>query len=409
MRTRWFLFLCFVGVLFSIGPHPAHAVLPPDVIISVGTQAAGFFSFFAVLFGMVIGVLGVSFRVCGQFMRQYSVHFAFVVLVVGLIGFQALYLTDMNRLHDSYQARISALQDRMTGASKEGAPTASGTADGECPGCAFYNDRIVLYVPGATAQVVSLDLNRRRDPNGWFTHYSFLDGYVAGETIDAYGADKSRASTVLINDFLREYERATAADASVRDRYTGTVELGSASLVFTIGPVAGDFLTRNLPEYTQFQSVGSTTVQLNGESVPAYYFVENVFSNDYTKRIFFPGYDDVIAETYQFLLWDDRGSFYLIDDTAVVSGPDAYQSHTWVVHKDGRDGSTKKAFQADVSTLDEGQWMVSLPEIHNATIALERDVVYQDENGRERILVSGTITDSDGERTISGILHYIAE
>lgn len=399
--------ILYTGGIFSVGPYPAHAVLPPDVIMSVGTQAAGFLSFFAVLFGLVVGMLGVLFHVCGQYVKRYSVYLAFATLALALVGFQVLYVMDIRQAHDLYQERITALrqgQAQQLSDHPSPEPIEGGV---ECENCEFYSDSIHLYIPGERAQVISLDLNRRRDQGDQFTHYYFLDGYVLGSPLDSYTSFKSEVATVKTNDFLREYAKVASQDTSVRDQFIGVIDLGAAPLSFAVGPTTGDFLTRNVPEYTQFQSVGTATIDLGEQKVLAYYLVETALSNDYTKRIFFAGYDTITAETHQFILWDDRGSFYLIDDTDVVSGPDAYQSHTWLLHKDGQSGLTKKSFRADVVTKEDGTWVVSVPDFSRGIITVEQDVLYKAEDGRTRMLVSGTISDSDGTRSISGVLHHL--
>jgi hypothetical protein len=390
------LVVVLTGLQLLVLPEIAYAVLPPDLVVSVGSQIAGFFSLLVAVLVSVFASIGVLYIGWYERFKKYSVYIAFGLLSVVLLLSNGLYLWHINQMPVQEIPRYPAL------------PVATTTDD--CISCAFYSESITLYVPdSANPLVAELDLNRRQEPDGQFTHYYFLNGVVDETTIDEYTQFSTHWYTLQSNSYLTNIKRTEAIDASVRDIYSGSIELPTGALVtFITEAVQGDFITRNKPEYTQFQSVVKAEVNLNGVAKTAYALVENLQSNNYRKRVFFTGMDSLQALTHQFVLWDEAGNFYMIDDSVVFSDTPAYPTHSWLLYKSATDNTTKKGFSTTITSESSGQWTALVPDFANGVIEVHATQEYKkDRDGRSRYVVFGTITDDTGTRSISGLLRLV--
>ena len=146
-------------------------------------------------------------------------------------------------------------------------------------------------------------------------------------------------------------------------------------LHFTITDIKGDFVTKNTPHYTRYQSTGIATIKFHGETFTANALVEGIHSIDFSESIFFDGSDLVDADTYQFVLWDEDDNFYMIDDSNVRSDTPKYPSHTWLLHKDKASGYTKKGFDSTITTTvlpdgTETNWKITTPDFNDGSINL---------------------------------------
>ena len=388
--------ILFVAVFQILSlPQTVEAVLPPDLVVSVGSQIAGFFSLLVAVVVSVFASLGVLYAGWFERFKHYSTYIAFGILVLALLASNAFYLWQLNQPSHVVAPEYPTFT------------TATTTQD--CTNCAFYSDSLTLYVPDSSNPlVIELDLNRRQELDGLFTHYYFLNGTV-GKNFDEYTQFSSNVYDLQPNDFLNSIQRIEAEDASVRDIYTGVVETQAGELItFESEAVDGDFITRNKPEYTQFQSATTFNVMVNGETKTAFGLVENLQSTDYRKRIFFPGMALLESLTHQFVLWDEAGAFYMIDDSKVFSNTPAYPAHSWLLYKSAVDGTTKKGFLTQITQLDESSWQVTVPDFQNGIITVSAVEEYKVEsNGRSRYVVSGTVVDERGTRTISGLLRIV--
>jgi len=389
--------VCLLGNLFFwTFPQSAQAVLPPDLIVSAGAQVAGVFSVLVAVFVSVCASVAVVSLAWYQWFKQWSVHIAFGILALALVVSNAvtLYLVHKNAQIDPPSPVVDAQPAGESG----------------CDTCQFYSDSITFFVPDAVSPtVVELDLNRKQEADGSYSHYYFLDGLSGENKLNLYTQFISPARTLLPHSFLTQIERIEPEDASVRAIYTGEVETrGGRRISFTTSELQGDFVTRNTPEYTQLQSPVTAQLRIDGKETTAYGLVESLHSVDYNKWIFFPEYYSVQAKTHQFVLWDEEGSFYMIDDSQVFSDTKAYPSHSWLLYKDASTGQTQKGFVTTITSEGEDQWQVTVPDFLQGNIRLRLVQTYQPkENGRTRHIVSGVVTDERGERQISGMLRIV--
>lgn len=382
-------------VLTFLLPHIAHAVLPPELVVSAGAQLAGIFSLLVAVFVSFATGLGVLYLAWYQWFKKWSVYIAFGVLLLLLIMSNVVFVWLLN---SSSQPIV------VPGDSQINEPGSS------CESCKFFNDNITLYMPDESNPIaVEIDVNRKQESDGAYSHYYFLDGTINNKTLDQYGQFKATNPAVQPYAFLQQFTRVEPTDASVRAVYSGALETTSGIRVeFTTSPLQGDFVTRNTPEYTQFQSVTKAEMVIDGVENTAYALVETIHSTDYEKRIFFPTLSLLDSLTHQFVLWDETGNFYLIDDSQVFSETAAYPSHSWLLYKEASNGNTKKGFDTSITQPVENRWQITVPDFHNGVITVDSVKVYElASNNRSRYVVSGVVVDDTGERSISGLLRVV--
>jgi len=380
-------------------PKVALAVLPPDLVVSAGAQVVGIFSLIlAIIVSLAVSV-GAFCIVGYQWVKKWSVYIAFGVLGLALVLSNAVFLWVLN----SETRTVDVPAEPMP-------PRTYQEPEQSCDTCVFYSDSLTMFVPDRQSPtVIEIDLNRRQEPNNSFSHYYFLDGVVNGQPLNQYTQFNTTGYNLQPSGYLDAVQKTLAADASVRDMYTGgiTTEAGR-TYTFSTTELSGDFVTRNTPEYTQFQSPATVTLVSDGVTQEGYVLTEMLHSTDFEKRIFFDGYEALDALTHQFILWDDRGNFYMIDDTAVFSDTPQYPSHSWLLYKNTGTGVTKKGFSTVVTSDESNAWQVTVPDFDQGVIDVSRVMQYKsDPTGRSRYVVAGTITDTTGERTISGVLKIV--
>lgn len=415
----FFRILLLLGALqVTLFPHTASAVLPPDLVMSVGSQAIGFFSLFVALAISAAAAFGTLFFWCTQWCKRNLVWVIITTLAVVLLA-AVLYLWSVQSVSKTQTSERSAEQAQQAPAPPSDSFAATTTIPAvitparekasACQTCAFYSDSVTLFAPDGTQPfVLEIDINRREELDSSFSHHYFLDGLINNTKIKNYTQSPSPDFLLQPYSFVSDIARVFADDMSARDVYVGTIETSAGTVSFETAPLQGDFLSRNRPEYTQFQSVTRADVTFNNKTVSAFALVENVLSNNYEERIYFPGYQNIEANTNQFILWDEADNFYMIDQSEVLSDTPEYPSHTWLLHKDMRSGKSQKSFTATIEEAGYQEWHVYAPAFDNATITLSLQNTYKPEqDGRARHVVTGVITDNAGTRSISGLLKAI--
>jgi len=391
----------FAGMLLL--PYQAQAVLPPELVVSAGAQMVGIFSLVAALVVSVVTSIGVVYLAWYQRFKKWSVYIAFGFLVLALFVSNVVYLVLL------YQTKSVPTQNQYP--EQEYLPPPAGSdAESACSTCAFYKDSITLFIPDAkNPTVVELDLNRRQEPDTTFSHYYFLNGVIDGETLDNYIQFKAANSDLNQSAFLPQISRTEPVDGSVRAKYSGELETGVVGRIeFTTDKLLADFTTRNTPDYTQFQSPTKAELTIAGEKKTAFALVESLHSNDYQKHIFFDGYNSLKSQTHQFVLWDEVGNFYMIDDSEVFSDTPAYPPHSWLLYKNAAQGTVKKGFVTSIFELSKDSWRIAVPDFNNGTIEVRSINEYKtNANGRSRYVVVGRVTDDEGIRDISGVLRIV--
>jgi len=420
--------VCVVGclVLVASTPQTAFAVLPPDILFSVGSQVAQFFSLVAVVVGGIVGSVALYIRTHVSFaqpsrLRTFLVSVVLVLcgIVIGVLLFEN---TRLSHLYDELIETLSYTTEPQVSENiqvREGY-LLSGTSslpwdEGNPVPHRYFGDSLFFYGrDGDTPIYLEVDLNRKQIPTGQFLHYYFGVGFFGGKPYATRDVFYSSSSAPEAQVFLGNFERFTFSDLSTRRAYGGSVMFGNTTIPFTLRNLEGDFVTRDTLAYTRLESIGDGVLTLDGRDVPLLGMQESVYSNDYTESIFFPEAQTLSTDTYQFVLFDEIGNFYLIDQSQVTPESPQYASHTWVLYKEKETGYTKKAFEAvltkDMRGEEEYGWTIRIPSLKSAHITLTSTHLLPlvDQPHRQRLLVEGRITDDQGERTIGGFLHRLS-
>lgn len=429
-------YLLILALAVGFIPYQVHALLPPDLVVSVGSQIVQFFSIGAVVVGGVFSSLAYWSRrwFCWSNKKVWKVISLIVFIVVCAIVL--VYVVELEKQNNNSLNQMEKLQSinagleerlgnsvsladyqRLVAELNKQSPDfrpdiflfATGTQSLDKQ---FHSDNIILYRGGGSSFALEIDFNRIEVSPGVYTHYTYLNGNINGEIISDYDSVFATTTTLQKNRYVTEISRVMADDLSPRDSYKVTVLVNGDPVSFEIKNLQGDFVTRNHPDYTQLQSEGTAEVIYKGEKFEAQALVENTYANNYTTKIFFPGYQEIDSTTHQFVLWDENENFYLIDISEVRSDTPEYPSHVWLLYKSASGETIKKSFSASVSSVSDKigrvSWSVSAPDFEGAMITVSPVVPFK-QSGEDRIRteVSGTIYDNNGSRSIGGILHLV--
>jgi len=401
-------FVFILIIIVGISPEYAYALLPPDLIFSVGSQLSQFFAFITLFVGGVVTSVLVVSRQWLSISKYNIWKLVGIVFGVVLLVTTVIYFLDKNKQEVIYQEYIKSLEvsnGLLWSQLNEG-------SDGEGVwNKNFFSDSITLYSDELEKPfVLEVDLNRMEKTAGFFSHYTFLDGSWDGVSGSNYDALYEAGSIPQPNKFMTKFIKSTSSDLLNRNSYEANIMFGGESLEFSIDSIDGDFVIRSEQAYTQYISVATASVRYRGKEFMTKALIEGAHSNDYSKYIFFEGRETVDASTHQFILWDESSSFYMIDNSEVYSDTPAYPAHNWLLYKNGKNNNLKKSFQSDISvqTDQDGNrsWVISMPDFDNAKVEVSLVSSFKNgEGSREKLMVSGEITDNNGTRRVSGILH----
>lgn len=380
--------LYFLISLFAL-PSTVFAVLPPDIIFSLGTQL------WQVVVGVGALVVG-SVTALFPFMRSatYRVPRQRVLLMV--IG-SAIVLSGL--AYFIYLIAIKIPVRNVPPPQPAMAVISAATSTHE-----FHSDRFVFsgqYANGAPI-LVDLIVNRKGLDDGSFVHYYLLNLIDKKIAKKIYSERTVAGHEVLSDLFFTQFARATSTDHSARDSYEMTFQQSGKTFHIRTGELSADFMTKNEPEYTAYVSVGTSTLLFGNESVALHVMHERVYSSDYRKTIFFDGSDTLPSETIQLVFWDELGNFYLVDHSLVKASSSAYSTHFWALMKDG-DGYVKRAYRGDaraIHTATSTHFLAAVPDFQQATFSLDLKQPFSEE--QEKGLVSGAVEDALGLRMLSG-------
>ena len=271
----------------------------------------------------------------------------------------------------------------------------------------FFSEDIVIQGKDDQNQsfFLKLSLNRKQLQKDQFGHYYFANliyGDLNKSSEDSFNATKA---DIPASKFFISYQNQRAIDLSTRQGFDFLLDIDHHQIKVKIENLLGDFLLRDKPEYTKYGSVGDAKIEIGGKSFRAKTFVSTMYSTDYSKYVFFNGYDDMHALTDYLVFWDEAGSFYLVDHTVTEQDNPDYPPHTWVLYKDGVGGWMKKAFEVKIDFKTENSlpqsWLVKIPDL-DAAINLHLDQFF--EGSFSEGIGSGTVKKSNGTFKIAGFL-----
>ncbi len=271
----------------------------------------------------------------------------------------------------------------------------------------FFSEDIVIQGKDDQNQLffLKLSMNRKQQQKDQFRHYYFANliyGNLNKSSDDYFNA---KMADIPASKFFISYKNQRAIDLSTRQGFDFLLDVDHHQMKVEIENLSGDFLIRDKPQYTKYGSVGNAKIEIGGKNFRAKAFVSTIYSTDYSKYIFFDGYEDVHALTDYLIFWDEAGSFYLVDHTVTQQNNPAYPPHTLVLYKDGPGNWTKKAFEVEIDFKAElylpQSWSVKIPDL-DAAINLHFDQFF--EGSSSEGIGSGTIIKPNGTFKIEGFL-----
>ncbi|MEZ4195662.1 MAG: hypothetical protein R3B53_04740 [Candidatus Paceibacterota bacterium] len=346
------VYLIILLILITL-PKPAMAVLPPDLIVSVGAQVGQFFAFISLFFVGMFGGLVYLVRNKLTTLAPYSKYIwptlAFLLgLLISSVYHNAQIDNDRNYLNylEILDNRIDkVIRNQLSEyQSIEAVATTSQEAWSDMTDQKlFRSDTILLFGEVENDPFyLEIDMNRKQTANGDYLHYYFIEGTVSGQEVSGYQSSQSSSSIPQVGAYIKQMDKLRFSDLSTREEYLGTVTVEDVEVSFKVTDLIGDFITKNTPDYTRYQSVGQAVVAYGEKEYVVQAMVEGIHSNDFSESIFFNGSTQIKADTYQFALWDEANNFYLIDQSEVYTNSPKYKSHTWLLMKSHETGLTKK-------------------------------------------------------------------
>ncbi len=381
-RTLFQTLVMFISLVTY--PHTAFAVLPPDILFSVGA------SLWQILAMVGVFVTGAAMSVLPFLKGVFTGdrNWRVISLCVGLTLLAGTGLL-------AFLSRPNATPTPQ--------PSVS-TGTSASLGYRFFADRFVIHGTrkDGTPLLVDLVINRKEATPGVFAHY-YMAQIIDGEATAKDYFTRDAASHEVLPDllFTRFVRHATSSEPSREWQGFSFYMLGKQYAVSS-GPMDGDFVVRNVPEYSEYSSAGSGIVSEEGEQVPVSIYHERVYSTDYRPLIFFEGSVTLRSETVQLVLWDALGNFYLIDRSLVPEPSPVYASHFWALYKDTM-GYVKKGFVGEASMQRDGEtvkFFSTVPAFADAQVGVTLKTKFKDDF--DKGYVEGQIADSAGVRKISG-------
>lgn len=239
----------------------------------------------------------------------------------------------------------------------------------------FFNNEFMIYGKDmhGVPFFLKLNLNRKQQDEKNYVHYYFSNFLYGNINKSDYFDFYSDSPDITAQNIFSSYDYQKNQDLSSREKYDFLVTLPvdnglmkNIAINVAIDELEGDFLIKNSPAYTKHMSIGKAKIVIDdNNSFFADVVVSSIYSDDYSKYIFFQGYDDIHPTTDLLILWDENGSFYLVDHTLTKEQNLFYPPHTWVLYKNSK-GFMKKAFEADIDFKEAGgalQWLIRLDDL----------------------------------------------
>jgi hypothetical protein len=258
-------------------------------------------------------------------------------------------------------AIIGILLYSLSGIPEETAPKLPAVSPGTTPEMNAL--RIVLISKNTEEPIaLELDMNVREQKDG-YQYYHYGEFVIGTRAYREYTSGIDTTLELKPHGFIHDLSTTRTEDLSARYSLHVRATIEGQELQADITNLNGDFLVKNTPLYFKEISIGTATLSVNGSPVEAYAFVSPMYSHDYTKQVYFEGFNDVRGMARQFVVFDTLGNAYVVDRSDVLNPVPAYTSHQWVLYKKNT-GATHKGFTATVTPQNspESSWEVHAPE-----------------------------------------------
>lgn len=385
---RKFITFFLISILYF--PLSTQAVLPPDVIFSIGTQASNLIT------NIGIVLLG-GFMALTPFLREFLEKIRTkkgILSIIGLVIFVTAGIFLSHGVFNQKEEPIVQQPGTNTG-------TSTNSADYR-----FYSDRFVIAKKDSEGKpfLVDLIINRKENSDGQFIHY-YLGNIISDNQNGKFYKERvSNIESVLPDLFFTQFERKEPLDHSSRETYAFTFMLLGKTYSVKTDELIADFITKNEPEYTQYASAGTAQITVEGEMFSAPILHQKVYSEDYRPTIFFDDQNKIRSKTIQLILWNDKGDFFLVDKSEVMDTSPAYTSHFWALMKD-TNGYSKKAFEGSVWKETKNRlttFSATVPDFKN--IELRTVLTHQFDPGQEKGWVESVL--GKGTSSVYGLDYF---
>ncbi len=255
----------------------------------------------------------------------------------------------------------------------------------------------------ANGDAVALEMsaNRQEKSEGGFIHYYFADIADGDRVAHDYRTRLSPDDRIIGDLVFTSFSRTVAEDHSSRERFTFSFSGNDTRYSIQTGELQGDFITKNEPEYTMYASVAPATLTAGDEQIEGHFMFQRLYSSDDRPTIFFDGFDSLRSTAMQIVVWDESGSFYLVDKSDVETFSPSYSSHFWALTKNM--SGSRKAFEGTFERRGKS-FTGSIPSLGIEEISLSLRTAFTTENVGG--YVSGEVTDAAGTRFVHGIVSY---
>lgn len=272
----------------------------------------------------------------------------------------------------------------------------------------FYYSRITIVGKDKDGKDFSIMMNipRKQKSKDVYEHYYSAYFTYGTETKLEWTNEDQKTSEVVDTKFLTNFTNIENVDSSTREEIEFDLRMGTHSMHVRITDVNGDFLVKNKDYYTRYVSNASASIQLDGQDIQANAVVDKIFSNDFSKAIYFEGRDTIDGHSYHLAFWDTDKVFYLVDYTDVKESDLPYKSHRWILKKD--EDMLQKAFDAEIVPVmvnDKPKSLsITIPDMENAKA--EVSFSQTADATEERGIIKGTIKINGITKDIYGYLDY---
>ncbi len=265
----------------------------------------------------------------------------------------------------------------------------------------YQKDRLIVHfsTPEQEHNILLVELTRYSVFPYVYQHQytaKFINEKVGTEENQQF---KSLSSAVAGKDFLTSFSNSNQYNLLDED-YTLEVDIDGNQYAIDLQNLTGDFLINNSLERFTYLNLGTTTITINNRAYDASYSLNKTASTDITKTTL---QDDVSGSGNSIFFTDDQGGVYTIDMTQVDTGAGEYDSHNWLVYKNGHT-LQKAANVADLTLENETTQNPSLDVVlfNNARITFT-ELAHLKKRDKTYSLLSGEITDDVGTRQLGGL------
>ncbi len=365
----------FLVLLFFIYPFKAGAVLPPDIIFSIGS------SIYQIFAGLSIFLLGILSSFV-PFLKNMFIKFKYLKPGFFIYASFIIFIVVFSFLF--YDLGLNT-QNQTTLNSRY-----------------FYYDKFIL-AGNLEEKPFLLDLRIiRREQNNEFLHYYSVDVIHNNEIFKLNKEKTSNNPNIITNLLFEDFMHIKNSDNSSRDKYAFSFLNQDQKFEVMTEELISDFVVKNRPEYNSYISVGQASLSINGKEYKVNIMHQGIFSIDYKESLYFDGLENIEGESMQFVLWDDLGEFYLFDQSISNNLNTNYQSHFWALNKKNNN-LTQKAFSGNLFVEDKSVFSGSILDFSITDLTLNLNPLFTESNHG---FVQGILKNNNAYKNVYGLGFY---